>query len=49
MGKDKSDLDVLKSRRIGNVLRALGEWEPIGVRPTNAYGGQKTFRRKNGC
>lgn len=49
MGKDKSDLDVLKSRRIGNALRALGEWEPIGVRPTNAYGGQKTFRRKNGC
>lgn len=46
MRKDRSDLDLLKSRRIGNVLRALGEWEAIGVRPSAAYGGQKTFRRK---
>jgi hypothetical protein len=44
--RDKSDLDPLKSRRIGNILRALGEWEMIGVRPSGAYGGQKTFRRK---
>ena len=44
--RDKSDLDPLKSRRIGNILRALGEWEMIGVRPSGAYGGQKTFKRK---
>ena len=46
MNKDKSDLDAQRSRRIGNILRALGGWEPIGVRPSVAYGGQKTFRRK---
>ena len=46
MRKDRSDLDLLKSRRIGNVLRALGDWEPIGPRPSAAYGNQKTFRRK---
>lgn len=45
MGKDKSDLDLLKSRRIGNILRATGEWEMIGPRPTTAYGKQKTFKR----
>ena len=44
--EDKSDLGILQSRRIGNILRALGEWEPIGTRPTVAYGNQKTFRRK---
>jgi predicted P-loop ATPase len=44
--KDKSDLDPLKSRRIGNILRALGEWEMVGTRPSGAYGNQKTFRRK---
>ena len=43
--KDKSDLGPLQSRRIGNILRALGEWEMVGVRPTGAYGGQKIFRR----
>lgn len=46
MRKDKSELDPIKSRRIGNILRALGEWEPIGPRPSVAYGNQKTFRRK---
>lgn len=44
--RDKSDLDILKSRRIGNILRALGGWEPIGARPAGPYGNQKTFRRK---
>ncbi len=44
--RDKSDLDPLKSRRIGGILRALGEWEMVGVRPSGAYGGQKTFKRK---
>ncbi|MBR2699499.1 MAG: virulence-associated protein E [Clostridia bacterium] len=48
MGKDKSDLDIVKSRRITNTLRALGEWEMVGTRPTAAYGNQKTFRRKDG-
>ena len=43
--RDKSDLDPLKSRRIGNILRALGEWEMVGTRPSGAYGNQKTFRR----
>lgn len=45
MGKDKCDLDLQRSRRIGNILRALGGWENIGVRPSIAYGGQKTFRK----
>ena len=44
--EDKSDLDTVKSRRIGNILRALGDWEPIGTRPTTAYGNQKTFRKR---
>ena len=44
--KNRSDLDTVKSRRIGNILRALGGWEPIGPRPTATYGNQKTFRRK---
>lgn len=44
--RDKSDLDPLKSRRIGNILRALGGWEMVGVRPSGPYGGQKTFKRK---
>ena len=47
MRKDRSDLDLIKSRRIGNVLRSLGGWESIGPRPSAAYGNQKTFRRKN--
>ena len=47
LGKDKSDLDLVKSRRIGNIIRALGGWEPVGVRPTLAYGGQKMFQRKD--
>ena len=45
MNKDKSDLDAQRSRRIGNILRALGGWEQIGPRPSIAYGNQKTFRR----
>ena len=45
-GRDKSDLDILKSRRIGNILRTLGGWKPIGTRPAGPYGGQKTFRRE---
>jgi predicted P-loop ATPase len=43
--RDKGDLDPLKSRRIGGILRALGEWEPVGPRPSGPYGNQKTFRR----
>ena len=46
MAKSKSDLDQMRSRRIGNILRALGGWEMIGTRPTEAYGNQKTFRRR---
>lgn len=46
MSKSKSDLDQMRSRRIGNILRALGGWEMIGTRPTEAYGNQKTFRRR---
>lgn len=45
MQKDKNDLDILKSRRIGGILRTMGGWKPVGVRVTNAYGGQKTFKR----
>ena len=48
MRKDRNDLDTLKSRRIGGILRALGEWKPVGVRVTTAYGGQKTFKRQIG-
>lgn len=46
-GRDKSDLDTVKSRRIGNIIRALGDWEPVGARPSEAYGSQKTFRRRS--
>lgn len=46
--EDKSDLDYLRSRRIGNILRALGGWEQIGPRQTKIYGVQKLFRRTTG-
>jgi hypothetical protein len=35
----------MTSRRIGNIIRSLGEWELIGPRLTAAYGNQKTYRR----
>jgi hypothetical protein len=47
MRKDKGDMDLYKSRRIGNILRASGEWVPVGPRPSIAYGMQKMFRKKD--
>jgi hypothetical protein len=45
MREDKSSLNSMTSRRIGNIIRSLGEWELIGPRLTAAYGNQKTYRR----
>ena len=46
LGRNRADLDQLKSRRIAVILRNTPGWEEVGPRKTAAYGNQKTYRRR---
>lgn len=47
LGKSKEDMDRYKTREINDILRGLGDWEPVNsTKWFEIYGKQKYYKRK---